>query len=256
MTVDILIFSGQSNMQGQTEGCPSDNQPVPMAYEYRHQAGVLVPLRHPVGETFGDLLLAAHEGGGSLVPDFCRRYAEKSGVGVVAIHVARGATKIAEWQSDTARYRIALEKIEGGIRAAKEAYSVRHIYLVWLQGESDAIDNTPPEQYRADLIRFKNDLKSHVPLERFGIIEVGYFCQGVSWLSEPDPMARRKKDEAIMQVQEALPSLDADFLLLTDCCKTLSLSPAHINPKAEGHYNNRAMTEIGYAAADGLLDKV
>ena len=31
--MDLLIFSGQSNMEGQTEGCPEDRAPVAGAIE-------------------------------------------------------------------------------------------------------------------------------------------------------------------------------------------------------------------------------
>ena len=54
---DILIFSGQSNMQGQTESDPMD-KPVAGASEYRLLTDSFVPLKNPVGEDIGELLLA------------------------------------------------------------------------------------------------------------------------------------------------------------------------------------------------------
>ena len=48
--MDILIFGGQSNMQGQTEGLPENNAPVQGALEYRVKTDELIPLQHPVGE--------------------------------------------------------------------------------------------------------------------------------------------------------------------------------------------------------------
>ena len=54
--MDVLIFGGQSNLQGQTESLPP-GKTVAGAFEYRHREGILVPLAHPVGEDFGDLLL-------------------------------------------------------------------------------------------------------------------------------------------------------------------------------------------------------
>ena len=55
---DILIFSGQSNMQGQTESDPMD-KPVAGASEYRLLTDSFVPLKNPVGEDIGELLLAS-----------------------------------------------------------------------------------------------------------------------------------------------------------------------------------------------------
>ena len=63
---DILIFSGQSNMQGQTESDPMD-KPVAGASEYRLLTDSFVPLKNPVGEDIGELLLASHLGHGSFL---------------------------------------------------------------------------------------------------------------------------------------------------------------------------------------------
>ena len=76
--MDVILFAGQSNMQGQTESCP-DMSPVEHALEYRFLTNTLVPLRHPVGENIGDLLRAAAYGNGSLVPAFCKAYVQKTG---------------------------------------------------------------------------------------------------------------------------------------------------------------------------------
>ena len=50
MKTDLIIFAGQSNMQGMTECLPVCNDPVPNALEYRYLTDSLIPLRHPVGE--------------------------------------------------------------------------------------------------------------------------------------------------------------------------------------------------------------
>ena len=58
--MDLIIFCGQSNMQGQTECLPYDNSAVNDAFEYRFNDNALIPLRHPVGEnldTNGHLFL-------------------------------------------------------------------------------------------------------------------------------------------------------------------------------------------------------
>ena len=51
--MDIIVFSGQSNMQGQTEGLPTLTSPLPVvdgALKYRYLTDLLEPLLHPVGE--------------------------------------------------------------------------------------------------------------------------------------------------------------------------------------------------------------
>ena len=78
--MDVIIFGGQSNMQGQTEAMPKDNEPIANALEYKYNKNQFLPLVHPVGEYIGGWLLPpCEDGGGSLVPAFCKSYTEKTG---------------------------------------------------------------------------------------------------------------------------------------------------------------------------------
>ena len=93
-TTDVIIFCGQSNMQGQTEAL-SENERVTDAFEYKYLTDSLVELKNPVGENIRydggegvvfdsiDLLPQWHVdhafGSSSyshtnLVPEFCRAY--------------------------------------------------------------------------------------------------------------------------------------------------------------------------------------
>lgn len=256
MELDVLIFGGQSNMQGQTEGLPRENLPVDGVLEYRLAGDELIPLRHPVGETISGpdevLLRGSVHGSGALVPDFCRAYVKQTGIPVVAIHAAKGSTGIGQWLPGQNRYIYALEKLRRGIEKARALGTVRHIYYIWLQGETDAIRRTSKADYMRMLTEYKNSLKQDAGIEKFGIIEVGYFCYTVRWLKNRTREEGRMNDEAIMAAQEALPEMDSDFVLLTQICKTLSLDEAYINPFEDGHYNNRAMTVIGETAGTAL----
>lgn len=252
--IDILIFGGQSNMQGQTEGIPCPNHIIDHALEYRYLSDSFVPVKHPVGEDIeGDLLWGAHRCG-SLVPDFCRAYTESIGHEVVAIHAARGNTALHEWLKGTPRYDCAVQKIKAGIQKAKSIGTIGNIYYIWLQGESDTLSYTTSDAYKQMLTTYKNDLKEDVGIHAFGIIEVGYFCSRVSWLTDRTLNEARACDEQIMQAQEQIVLEDSDFIMLTQVCKTLSLDPTYINPNADGHYNNAAMTIIGTEAAKALAD--
>ena len=73
---DVIIFGGQSNMQGQTESLPESNDPVEGALEFRYYEDALIPLQNPVGEAMhgGIACMASSQGHGSLVPAFCRAY--------------------------------------------------------------------------------------------------------------------------------------------------------------------------------------
>ena len=171
--MDLLIFSGQSNMQGQTEGSPACNETVDGAWEYRYLTDSLKPLNFPVGEYVYDgktiVLGQSVNGGGSLVPACCRTYVNASGRQAVAVHVARGATTVAEWQPDTLRYQTMISKIRA---AKKKIGDVERIWFIWLQGESDALIGTTETEYQRLFERMKNALKQDVGVERFGFIKV------------------------------------------------------------------------------------
>ena len=253
--MDIIIFGGQSNMQGQTEGLPTYNPPVEGALEYRLTTNELIPLQHPVGEPICAgteyLLNGSCDGGGNLIPAFCREYYKQTGREVVAVHAAKGNTTICEWKKGTKRYDFAKTKISSAIQKVRSLYPVEHIYYVWLQGESDAILKRTANEYLQDLIAYKNDLKADFGIEKFGIIKVGYFACQANWVAGT-PEERRANDEAIMQAQECAVLLDKDFAMLTRLCPTLSENPVYINPNAIGHYNNQAMELIGEDGAKGL----
>ncbi len=105
---DKIIFSGQSNMEGQTEA-PMSSTPAESALEYHYLEDALVPLCHPAGEMIGEeLLVSSCDENGSPVPDFCRAYSEKTGRLTVAVHDAHGAAAIAERLPDTERFGMSL----------------------------------------------------------------------------------------------------------------------------------------------------
>lgn len=225
-------------MQGQTESLP-DEAPVSGAFEYLYETDTLRPLAHPVGENFGELLLAAHEGHGSLVPSFCRAYREACGEEILAVHAAKGATTIADWRPEGERYLFALKKILAGISAAKRVGELRKVFYVWLQGESDAIAGTSEEEYLRALIQYKNALIRDAGIQKFGIIRVGHFVND-------------ERDLAIMQAQERAVQEDGDFVMLTRLTEKLSRDERYLNPFAQGHYNNLAMELLGRDAGQAL----
>lgn len=253
--MDVLIFSGQSNMQGST-GEICNLPPRNGVYEYKYIADELVPLRSPVGEVIGEnVLWASALGCGSMVPYFCNEYARIRGE-VTAIHVAKGDSTIAQWQKGTERFEIAIDKIVKGIKKAESVAEIGKIYFVWLQGESDALKCTPYEEYLKLLIKFKNDLKEKFFFDKFAIIKVGYFAAYADWCKGTFE-EKKKSDENIMKAQCAAEEIDKDFTLLTDVTVKLSVTEKYLNKKEHGpHYNNAGMEIIGTEAAKRLAELV
>ncbi len=236
--MDLIVFSGQSNMQGQTESLPSPAR-VRGAGEYCFTEDKVRPLCHPVGEDIGDgLLLAAHEGHGSLLPDFCRAYVRETGRKVLAVHAAKGATTAAEWlpEHPSGRYAALVRKVQGAKKAAGE---VGRIAFVWLQGESDALEGCSQAEYMRRLRALRGHLLRDIGQDVFALIRVGKFTGDA-------------RDIPILRAQEALAE-SGEFVLLTRVTGDCTQHPErYINPFAAGHYNNRAMRRIGKAAGRAL----
>lgn len=237
--MDVLIFSGQSNMQGQTESLPLPKE-IKDAYEYRLEKNEIIPLKHPVGETFGELLLSAHEGHGSLLPDFCESYVEKTKKPVLAVHVAKGATTIGQWLPETERYGMLIKKCKGALSTLSQAEKIEKIYFIWLQGESDAIENTGKELYKQRIKVFKDSLVNDLKIDGFFFIRVGKFV-------------RDNRDIEIISAQEEL-CQGEEFTMLTRITGVLTENERFINPFAAGHYNNTAMSIIGKIAGENLAN--
>ena len=265
--IDIIIFGGQSNMQGSTGSFPTE-PPAENCIEYKFLTDSFEQLKHPVGETIGDLILSqAAEGNGSLVPSFCREYSKTKGK-VLAIHVARGATTIEQWLKGTEivdgvtkkvvsgdlRYGTLRDKCLAGIKKAKENFKVNKIYFVWLQGESNAVSFTTSKDYTDMLLTLKNQLKQDLGIDKFAIIQVGYFCAYAPWLEGKKPFEIKKQaDEEIMSAQRNICKVDSDFVFLTDITAKLSVDGKYLNEKECGpHYNNEAMIIIGTEAGKAL----
>ena len=262
---DIIIFSGQSNMQGQSEALPKENFPVDGAVEYRYYGDELIPLKHPVGECLddngnivlgrdGDLwkdwdkspegirwlldtnaLLSSCEGNANLVPFFCDAYVKKTGRKCVAVHTAKGSTTISYWLKGARGYEIMLKKA----KAAIEKVNPDNIYFVWLQGESDAIASRKLKDYKKDIEDLNNSLKQDLGIDKFGVILVGRFTDD-------------ERDFEIIEAQRQVCKENPDFIMLTELSQTLLKDKENVNPDAKGHFSLKGFEALGKDAGDSL----
>jgi hypothetical protein len=253
--IDVILFGGQSNMQGQTERL-TNSEVIEGAYEYRFLDHAIKPLANPVGESIlrngekgytirekaeipqwlEDHVLGGASGGcTNLVPEFCRSYRAACGKEVLAIHAAKGSTKIAEWLPGSEGYAMLLRKAKRGIEKIRETYKVDTVLFAWLQGESDAIVGNSTEYYAEKITELKNALKEELGIEKFGIIRVGRFTND-------------EKDLSIMEAQEKVCRVDEDFLMLTRMATELCAKPEYMNPHVRGHYSATGLELLG---ADG-----
>lgn len=257
--MDVIIFAGQSNMQGETE-CLSENDTVRNGYEYKWLTNKIVPLHNPVGEHikydgtegFGiackedipkwlkeHVLGAAGYGHTNLVPSFCRAYIDQCENNVLAVHAAKGSTVIANWIPGTDGYRAIVEKSVAAIKKAKREYTVENIFFVWLQGESDAISGNSKAYYKEKLLSLADGLEKDLGIDKFAVIRVGYFTAD-------------DRDHEIIDAQDEMCAENEQFLMLTRIATELFSNAEYMNPDAHGHYSAKGIEILGNAAGGAL----
>ncbi len=257
--IDVILFCGQSNMQGQSEAL-TERESVAGALEYKWLTDSVQPLANPVGENIkydGTAGYTYHDGvdqaawlrdhalGGAcyghtnLVPSFCRAYIEACDKAVLAVHIAKGSTEVHQWLPGTDGYRMIVGKAKAALAYISREYEVEHVFLAWLQGESDAVFKNSKASYKQQLASLARALMAELPLERFGVIRVGRFT-------------RDARDDEIIEAQNELCRENEAFLMLTEIATELNTKPEYMNPFVGGHYSARGLEKLGREAGSAL----
>ena len=257
--MDILIFGGQSNMQGQTE-ILSESDIVEGAYEYKYLTDALSPLKNPVGEDIrpdgtqgypllidtdlsiwhtDNVLGSSCYGNTNMVPSFCRAYIKATGQKIVAVHTAKGGTVISKWLPGGECFDMMIKKTVAAINKVKKENEINHIYFIWLQGESDAYEDTKKDVYKQNLIALYKALENEVGIDAFAIIRVGRFTND-------------ERDFEIINAQSEACEENPGFLMLTEIAAELYNQPEYMNPFVAGHYSAKGQELLGKTAGKAL----
>lgn len=217
---DLILFMGQSNMSGAGGDAKEAPELIKGAgYEYRAitQPEALCVLSEPFGENeHKEGYLDDREfltRGGSLVTAFVNAYYEETKERVVAVSASRGSARISSFNN----YLVedVIERLENAKRVmTQEKVNIRHIYMVWLQGETDAYLGTSKEEYIGGMQKLLHTLQPY-GVEKCFVIQIGNgMYDGVAF------------DTATMQgIQEELCETDENFVLISTRAKTLSEPP-------------------------------
>lgn len=248
--VDLIIFMGQSNMSG--GGGNAAEAPAltkGAGYEFRAitNAGDLFAIKEPFGENENK------EGGcddrfilkrsGTLVTSFVNAYYESTDTPVIAVSASRGSTHMREW-------------IGGGIQLKEDAaqrltcardyleqngFGIRHIYMVWFQGESDGADQTSADAYKKDFESLFSYMQSY-GVEKCFLIETGYDMRDL----EEENRGRIESYQAIMQAQVEICRESEDVILASTTASGLQ---SRDDKWYDGvHFNQESLNRIGQEA--------
>ena len=256
---DLIIFSGQSNMEGETE-CLIDDTVIENAIEYRYLTDSLIPLHGYAGEnllydmTEGysctadvdackwiDDHLTGCPGGGhtNMVPQFCKHYIEQTGMMTAAVHIAKGASEIRFCLPGNPGWGALCEKGHAAFRKIEEQYTIRRVYFVWLQGESDAILGYSKEDYKQNIAKLAEELQREFGVKAFGVIRVGRFTMD-------------ERDDVIITAQDEICAENDFFVMLSTAATMLNEQAEYMNPYAFGHYSAKGQEYLGKEAGTAL----
>ena len=209
--VDLILFMGQSNMAGR--GSFAESAPVGEGHAYEFKA-VSDPSRlYPLNADFGVAENTANGANdktsktGSLVPAFCEAYFQMTQTPVVAVSCSQGGTRIDQWQLGGGKLDDAIERLNKAKQFldASEDYRVRHIYMVWCQGESDARNNTSAERYQELTVNMFEDMHEN-GVEKCFLIGIG------NYNGTEDPA---DSFAYIQQAQKELCATQEDFVMVS-----------------------------------------
>ena len=234
--VDLIIFAGQSNMSG-AGGNAALAPAVANGCGYEFRAVSDPSGLYPITEPFG-----IRENGyigenaacklGSLVSSFVNTYYQSTGVPVVAVSASRGATDTNYWCSPSVRSDLLGRFTKAKSYLAANNITVRKKYLVWLQGESDAVSGTTPLQYRNNMNTAFASLFLG-GLDQVFVITPGGMKNGLY------------PYDSIINAQRELCASSSRFTLASSMLRTLPTTYM----SDEVHYNQQALNMVGADAA-------
>lgn len=235
ITVDLVIFAGQSNMSG--IGGNVDEAPgVPRNCGYEFRNGQDPMGLYEVKEPFGDKESGytsdpSGSRGGTIVSAFMNRYYNSTGIPVMGVSAAKGGTAMEYWLKPEVSSEL-VKKYDDAISwCGANNVNVRNKYVVWLQGESDAINGNTADNY------IKNMKDLFAPLFAKGLQQVFIISPGNL---EGVPGAF----DNIINAQKKLAQTDGHFSFATGTLR--DLDNAYL---VDGiHYNQAALNMVGTQA--------
>ena len=178
-TMDVILFMGQSNMSGAC-GDASEAPELTEGAGYEYRAVTDPDAIHVLSEPFGE---QEHREGalddreilerqGTLVTSFVNAYYEKTGTPVVAVSASRGSSSMTGWLNKGLKEDAANRLAGAKEHLKKERVRIRHIYMVWFQGEADANLKLTGEAYQEGLHTLVDYMKEQ-GVETCFLIQIG-----------------------------------------------------------------------------------
>lgn len=171
---DVIVTYGQSNsageaaLSGDTSGFPA---PLPKSLMYDFTDGVIKPIIQNMVSSTG-VASSGHAWG-----EFANEWYRLSGRGSVVVHCGKGAKSIAQLSkapTGEGYYELLVAAVNNAIsRMVTQRLTLGKVYVLFHQGETDQLNETPFDTYRGLFVSLIDNLTSDIPMARFANCTVG-----------------------------------------------------------------------------------
>ena len=240
-TVDLIVFAGQSNMCG--AGGDYTQAPLPKAgtaYEFNIATSddqKIVTMREPFGNGTNRAFMVNGKymvGNGTLCSCFAIAYYKKTGVPVVGVPAGWGGTTSNTWLSSGILEETLTRLTKAKKYLIKNKCKVRHIYVVWYQGESDGQKGYSGDQFTANMKKIWKKFKKK-GCEKMFMIRIAQDLNAIGKWNE------------IAAAQTSLCKKNKDFILASTVADNMHQSPGQWYADSV-HLNQKGLNKVGTAA--------
>ncbi len=216
-TVDVIVFCGQSNMTGVGSAslAPKLTQGAGYAFNYVTDRQKLPAIKEPFGYGQDDSYFANSDYcRGSMVTAFANAYYKQTNTPIIAVPASCVGSGSVSWV-DT-RYKGVIQRVNAAVKLAKKkGLTIRHVYMVWMQGENDAFADMSASWHKENLIKMVKKIKRKTPVEKCMVISIANYTLD----AEIGKNFRR-----IQKAQKSLCQTNNNFVMISTKATSLSES--------------------------------
>lgn len=252
--VDLVLFSGQSNMAGRGDYADSIVCPPGQGYEYHSvtEPKLLSSVSEPFGKYENNSVMndAGSNGidrrSGDMVAALMKSYYENGGVPIVGVQASRGGQETKYFKQSsimtemTSRYNEAEEYLKSA------GYTVRRKFLVWCQGEADADNNRSDDTYKGNTLSIFNSIKAVTGITDSFIVQTGHY--NINKDSSDAGFEKDNRYKRICKDQKALADENDDIYTVA----SLYTDEALANMRDAYHYYQPTYNSIGTIAGQNI----
>ncbi len=230
--VHMFILAGQSNMQGYS--ALTDNS-TKFGYEYKSASNLLESVKNPIGENTEYFEAAL---GTSIGVEFVKAIYKTTNKVPVIVQCAKQGQALSYWAAGSNAYASMVLKFNSAIAALEnEGYTILTKNIVWLQGESDALNSVTKVDYKVRFLFLWASLKTDISLDNCYFIRPAKF-----------PISSTYVD--IMIAQEELAEENDDIIMSTRITGTFTTANGYM--QANGHYTASGYDLLGKTAGTNI----